>query len=267
MTCEYLATVDVGDKGCRGLAVNQDATVLAVSNVGTAKIATFSLSNGSRMREFGAKGSGPGQLMYPQKLCFSPRTGHILIADKSNKRVQEVTLQGSFVREVIVGEQVYGVAASSELLLVDADTKKLLLFDLHTGTLVRSVGEYGLSPGRIDGAYGFRFTPDGLHIIVAERNTRRLSKFAVNGDFVHCFGMDVVTKPFDVDFSEGGEMLVVDEGSNCVHVFTPDGSTRLKTIGSEGGEPGQFSSPTALTIRGGKLYVLDNNSPRVQSYT
>lgn len=61
---------------------------MAVADAAVHSIAVYNVSHGARQAEFGSYGSGPGQFNYPRKLCFSPRTGNILVADSDNQRVQ-----------------------------------------------------------------------------------------------------------------------------------------------------------------------------------
>ena len=59
---------------------------------------------------------------------------------------------------------------------------------------------------------------------------------------------------------------MADYGNHRICVFSADGSMLLRSWGSEGTGDGQFKYPTALAVRGSRLYVLDNSSPRVQVF-
>lgn len=85
----YVRTLTIRDsKGNRGLAINPDCSAMAVSNDSTHSISVYRLPAGDLSHEFGEQGNGPGQFCSPQKLCYSPRTGNLLIADAGNHRVQ-----------------------------------------------------------------------------------------------------------------------------------------------------------------------------------
>lgn len=87
--CAVITTISVPDrKGNSGLVISPDGALMAVSNSGTHKVAVYSLPDGALQAEFGGKGIGPGQFDHPLKLCFSLRSGNLLIADSRNKRVQ-----------------------------------------------------------------------------------------------------------------------------------------------------------------------------------
>lgn len=120
--------------------------------------------------------------------------------------------------------------------------------------------------GELCGSCGIRFSPDGGHILVAESSNKRLSLFTLAGEFVRRVGVPTLKFPTDVDFAPSGDMVVVDQEKHRVSLFPPDGSTMIRTFGSEGSSPGQFLRPTALAMQGGLLYVLDLASARVQVF-
>lgn len=174
----------------------------------------------------------------------------------------------TFGPEVLDGD-VIAVAASADMFAVcvwsDA-APQLLLFDVVSGTLIRSFGLEGPGEGRLSGNEGCRFTPDGCHILIAERNNNRLSLFTLTGDFVRCVGTGCLSSPTDVDFAPNGDILVVDSLNHRICVFSSDGSTLLRTIGGQGTGVGQLLYPYTLAVYGDALYVLDRTSARVQVF-
>ena len=70
------------------------------------------------------------------------------------------------------------------------------------------------------------------------------------------FGIIVATV-----FDSEGNLHVVDEGARRVVVIGPDGS-HVRTVGTQGEGPGEFSSPTAAaTLDDGSLVVWDFSLP------
>ena len=77
------------------------------------------------------------------------------------------------------------------------------------------------------------------------------------------------SSPWDVAFSDDGEMFVAVYGYHCVEVMNKQG-TLLRTIGNNGTSGAgnlQFSSPSAIAIRGNVVYVTEDNNHRVQKFT
>lgn len=174
-----------------------------------------------------------------------------------------MTLAGVHVRSI--GEGVMNAMVSR--MAVNADTiaaslqegtqHVVWMFDLTSGDLIRSFGERGDADGQIGYPGGMRFTPDGRHLLMADQRNKRLSLFTLAGAFVRSIGVPVgaIKSPGEVAFASNGDILVA--GLHRVCVFSRDGSTLLRSFGSEGVSPGKFSSPHALAVLGDKLFVLD----------
>lgn len=168
--------------------------------------------------------------------------------------------------DVLTG-QAYGIAANGDILAVGTRSGKVFMFDMRSGDLLRSFGKKGSAKGQIKDIVGLRFTPDGGHILITEASNDRLSLFTLAGVFSRCIGDGILDSPYDVELAPNGDILVADWDHNRICVFRSDGSSLLRSIGSEGEEPGQFSWPIALALHRGYLYVLDNNSSRVQMFS
>ena len=50
---------------------------------------------------FGGEGSGPGQFKEPVGVAVNDETGDVYVVDKGNKRVEEFTASGTFVKAVL----------------------------------------------------------------------------------------------------------------------------------------------------------------------
>lgn len=118
----------------------------------------------------------------------------------------------------------------------------------------------------IAGIRGVRFTPDGAHLLFAERNAKRVSLFTSAGAFVRCIGVGKLSQPCEVELTPSGDILVADCGRHRVFVYSPDGATVLRAFGGEGVSDGKFKLPVAMAMHGDALYVLDCDSPRVQVF-
>jgi len=237
-------------------------------------ITVYSTVDGSETVSFGGRGTGPGQFNQPSKLCITPRDT-LLVADRGNQRVQEVTFSGVHIRDIGVGVfrgDIWGIACNEQHIAVtkfgsSTLPNRILVFNYSTGELLRQFAALGRGDGQIGLSSGVRFTPDNQHIIVADTYyNRRLSMFTVDGVFVKHIGMGVLRAGWcDVDFTADGRIIVADCGNNRVCIFAADGAMTL-SWGTEGTSDGQFKYPTALAVSGDKLYVLDANSARVQVF-
>ena len=77
------------------------------------------------------------------------------------------------------------------------------------------------------------------------------------------------TSPWDVALTEDGHLAVAEYGYHTVSLYNVNGR-RIYSFGnrgSPGSADGQFSSPTAVAIRGDVMYVCENNNNRVQKFS
>ncbi len=161
------------------------------------------------------------------------------------------------------------IALHGDTLAVDTTSCTIQLLSYASGALIRNFGCKGSGSGQIGRqCEGLCFTPDGLCIVVAECDNKRLSMFRVcDGGFVKHIGAGVVADGFkDVQFAPNGELLVADHNNHRVCVFSADGDTLLRTWGTRGCADGQFEKPAALELVDSKLFVLNFCSARVQVF-
>ena len=258
-----------------GLAISPDGVNMGVSH-GNHTLSVYSLPGGEHIRTFGCEGTGKGKFNCPAGLCFSA-TGNILVAEYSNKRVQEVKLTGGHVRFIgvdVIDDRISGIAANTELIVVvkvgGTSNSRIMMFDAVTGAFVRAFGDYGDAPGQLMKiCSGVRFTPDSRHIIVAEssgEDDARLSVFTLAGEFVRCIGEERLMVAHDVEFADNGDVIVCDYRADVVCVYSADDSTLLRQWGGEGDADGMLTCPMALAMHDSQLYVLDGGSQRVQVF-
>lgn len=182
--------------------------------------------------------------------------------------LQELTLAGAHVRTIgegVIDGRASSIVANTELIVVgtDSSTKQVLVFDATSGALKYSFGDQGTAEGQLFECVAVQFTPDGAHILVAdygslESEIQHLSLFTLAGAFVRRIG--TLKRPVDIDLSPSGDILVADRDNKRICLFTSDCTVCLRSIGSSS----LFSKPRSLAMRGGQLYVLDQNTAHVQ---
>ena len=268
----YQIRVDIANKV--GMAVSPDEKYMVVADYGEGHcLVVYSLPDGEIVRKIGGPGSGssPGMFQNAGKLCFTPQ-GTLLCSDYGSGRIQELTLEGEHVRTYNINcGYTVALSAAGDTMAVGncrGSANAIEVYERATGKLIISMGPSGSEPGHIGSqCEGLRFTPDGLHILACEHYNRRLSLFTLEGKFVRHIGDKLVSNGYkDVDFTAAGEIILADYNNNRVCVFSADGSELLRAWGSSGTGNGEFNCPTALSVRGSRLYVLDRNNPRVQVF-
>ncbi len=197
------------------------------------------------------------------------------MCESINRRVQEVNLAGRHVRYLgagVIEGGVECVATTDAAVFVGTASRSsgaaqhVWVFDAVSGLCTRRFGEPGSEPGFLNSCLGIRCSPDGMRIALAEFSNRRLSVFHSNGTYEFTCGAGRMKGPADVLFSRGGDLIAADPSSHCVFVFSAVDGALVHELGQHGSGPGQFQSPIALAVHGSALYVVDENSARVQVF-
>lgn len=264
---EHVLSYAMVDGAKYGLALTPDSVHMLVTCFSDHKLRVYALQpTFSLVRTIGGWGSGPAQFKGPVKLRWTPGDS-IMVCDSWNHRVQEVTLDGDYVREIPITDA-WTIDIFEDTVAIGTGVCTVVLFAYSTGLKLLTIGEPGSGPGQI-GSYGegIRWSADGSRLIVCEYYNKRISVFTATGEFVKFIGIGVVSDGSkDVIVAPNGELLVADFNNNCMYVFDSEGDTLLRQWGRKGDAPGEFQRPTALALLGKQLLVLDFDSPRVQVF-
>jgi sugar lactone lactonase YvrE len=178
--------------------------------------------------EWGAYGTGPGQLVWPNSMVLDPH-GRLLISDEWRHDVQCFS---------------------------------------QDGVLLASWGGPGTEDGRFNRAAGIAFDSEGNVIVVDAGNHRLqkfdpqghfVKKWGSFGS-----GAGQLNMPWGVAVDAADQVWVSDWRNDRLQVFDADGR-HLATIGSSGTEDGQFHRPAGISIDGdGHIIVADWGNERVQ---
>jgi hypothetical protein len=188
-------------------------------------------------------GPAAGHCAIPRGIATSPTTGHLYLADQSNRRIDELTAWGEFVKAWGKG--------------VKNGAPELQVCTGETGCQAGQAGSEG-------GAYG-SFGPEGVAvdsaggIYVVDTASHRIQKFDSEGHFVLMFGAKVNKTKVEAAAPAAQQNLCpVDPGDVC-------------QAGVTGTGPGEFSdwpisNPTTADPpgSGAKVYVGDQG--RIQEF-
>lgn len=143
----------------------------------------------------------------------------------------------------------------------------VLVFDA-SGAYRGSLGE-----GLLVDPSGICATADDC-IVAADRDTHQVLKLDAEGNVLLRLGEAGVARlhapfnhPTGVAVAPNGDILVADGyGNSCVHRFSADGRL-LRSWGSPGAAPGQFSIPNGVWVDGeDRVYVADRDNNRLQVF-
>ncbi|MCO6439209.1 MAG: hypothetical protein J5J06_19125 [Phycisphaerae bacterium] len=178
--------------------------------------------------------------------------------------------RGAFESFILGEEQVsrrainkpYGIAARDGAVYV-CDTKGLALckLDFKNGVFTQ-LGIRG--QGRLKKPINVEIDPLGYKFVV-DTSRKQVVVFGPDDQYVAAHNVPEPCRPVDIAL-HGNELYVLDnDDTPQIVVMNRSDGTVLRTLGSGGGEPGQFRIPNSLDIdKDGNIYVSDTHNWRIQ---
>jgi tripartite motif-containing protein 71 len=201
----------------------------------------YSLS-GKELAQWGGHGSGPGQLIHPDKLAMDT-DGNIYVTE-------------------IGGGPIVGTEANNRIQKFSA-----------TGESLARWGSFGSAPGQFSNPIGIGVDQQG-DIYVSEEAGNRVQKLSATGQPLSEWGTlgsgpGQFNVSYDLALDAGGNVYVSEPGpfspgNDRIQKFSPTG-VPLAQWGGHGDGPGKFQDPTGLAIdKGGDIFVVDSGNNRIQ---
>lgn len=255
----------------RGLHVQQSPFTVTVRH------ARNYCALGLMLFSFGSEGVNDGKLCRPWGICCD-KDGHIIVADRSNNRIQVFNADGSFSHKFGTPGQLpgqfnrpAGVAADhhGRVIVSDKDNHRIQIFTLQ-GWFVQKFGERGSKNGQFHYPWDVAVNDEG-QIVVSDTRNRRVQLFGPSGTFLNKFGYDgIFWKQFDsprgVTFNHEGHVIVTDFNNHRVLIIERD-FQQARFFGSGGTENGQFLRPQGVTVdHEGHIVVTDSKNHRIQVF-
>ena len=232
-----------GQIGGVATAANGDVYVVDTgSTLGGSLIEEFG-SKGEFIREWGKKGSGAGEMFEPESIAAAgggPEVGDIYVADSRNRRVDEFTSEGKFIRA-------WGWAVIKE-------TPTKHEFQICTTITVCQEGEpHGEDGGGFETPTGVAVDPSSGDVYVSDPMTNDfalpIQKFSPNGNFIGTVGLSeglhgpgaagTFNEPTALSTDSSGDLYVVEVGNERVQELSKEGKfIRLWGRGVHKGESG-----------------------------
>lgn len=227
--------------------------------------------------QFGSEGESDGQLCRPWGVC-TDKDGNIIVADRSNNRIQIFDSKGNFRFKFGSAGSRNGqfdrpagvcVDNQSRIIVADKDNHRIQIFKMD-GTFVLKFGERGSKNGQFTYPWDTAANSEG-RILVSDTRNHRVQLFSPDGTFINKYGFEgPLWKHFDsprgVAFNHEGHMVVTDFNNHRLLVIHQDFQT-ARFLGSEGSNNGQFLRPQGVAIdHEGNIIVADSRNHRIQIF-
>jgi DNA-binding beta-propeller fold protein YncE len=137
-----------------GMCLSPDETILAIA-CGCGNCIKLVRVDGSEAPRTigGERGSGDGQLDSPCDVCYHGDGRHLVVADRHNHRVQVLSTDGTFVRQMTLGAHADAVAVDATGNIIAATEKYVKVFSSEGRRLHDRLGGHvtgGVGIGGVD---------------------------------------------------------------------------------------------------------------------
>lgn len=228
---------------------------------------------------FGGEGGDDGQFLRPWGICCD-RQGRIIVADRSNNRVQVFRPDGTFLfkfgsqgSEPGQFDRPAGIAADAQgrIVVADKDNHRVQVFSAD-GTFVMAFGEMGSRNGQFNYPWDVDVNAAG-QIVVTDTRNHRIQLFSPEGKFLQKYGWEgsaSMWKHFDtprgVCFTKENYVIVTDFNNHRLVVVEPS-FRNARFLGTEGCGPKQFQRPQGVAVdQDGNILVADSRNNRLQVF-
>ncbi|UJR15440.1 hypothetical protein I4U23_002383 [Adineta vaga] len=230
--------------------------------------------------EIGGEGDQEGKLCRPWGICCDNQS-NIIVADRSNNRIQIFNKHGQFLRKFGTQgnrpgqfDRPAGVAFDKQLnriIVTDKDNHRIQVFTSN-GEYIFKFGEKGTKPGQFNYPWDVAVSSSSSQILISDTRNHRIQLFSKDGLFLRKYGFDgPIWKQFDsprgVVFTHAGHIIVSDFNNHRL-LFISSDFQNARFLGSEGSGNGQFLRPQGVDIDAeGNIIVADSRNYRVQIFS
>ncbi|KAJ8881480.1 hypothetical protein PR048_017961 [Dryococelus australis] len=228
---------------------------------------------------FGKEGGEEGQLLRPWGVCCD-RLGNIIVADRSNNRVQVFRQDGMFLfkfgskgSESGQFDRPAGVTtdAQGHIVVVDKDNHRVQVFS-SIGKYLYKFGARGYQNGQFNYPWDIAVNADGLMVVSDTRN-HRIQLFTSKGLFLSKFGFEQqpmwrhFDSPRGVCFNHNGDITITDFNNHRLVTIDTKFRHNACFLGAPGSGQKQFCRPQGVVVDDeGHIIVADSRNNRIQIF-
>ena len=232
---------------------------------------------GEKIRTFGTKGSGEGQLNVPHGIAVD-RDDNIYVADNYNHRIQKFTPTGKFIAAVgnrgsnhLQFKHPAGICfnqRNNNLYVCDECNHRIQVLSTDL-IFVRYFGSKGSGNGQFQNPLYAAFD-DANNLYVTDCNNHRVQVLTADGQFLRAFtnkaNGEQLQYPLAIAIDSSNTVYVSERDRHCGSVFTSKGEY-INSFGTNGAEEGQFNGVKGLSVdQNDSIIVSDYNNGRLQIF-
>ena len=139
------------------------------------------------------------------------------------------------------------------------------VYETHYATChtpVVATGKKGVAPGELNDPLGVAIHEETHQIFVADHDNHRVEIFSETGEFFHQLGVGQLSRPWGI--ATHGDSVYVSCWDHTVSKFSLTELCRVRRIGGEGSDNGQFKFPHQLTTDPiGCVFIVDYANNRI----
>ncbi len=183
--------------------------------------------------QFGGEGSDDGKVCRPWGVCCS-QEGYILVANRSNNRVEVFSGDGQFRYKFGSSGKLNGqfdrpasvcCDSMNRVVVADKDNHRIQIFNIR-GEFIRTFGERGSKVGQFNYPWDVACNSKD-EILVSDTRNHRIQLFTPSGEFLTKYGFEgAMWKHFDsprgVCFTPGDAAVVTDFNNHRLLVINPN---------------------------------------------
>ena len=123
-----------------------------------------------------------------------------------------------------------------------------------------------------DGQYKISYLPQnrGPHYLHIRVGDKHISGSPFSLSVITTTPTNIITgvnKPWGLALDNQGQLVVVENGGNCVSIFSSSGK-KIRSFGSHGSGPGQLGRPCGIALSStGDIMVADQDNKRIQVFS
>lgn len=253
----------------------QSADGVALDSHGSVYISD---SGNHRVTEFDATGTYVNQFARPESdlggLAIDS-SDTIYVTNHNKDRVEvfgsNTTYSHMFGDPSMLAKPADSILGSDGALYVsDSSFGNIKVYDVATGTVLRTIGSYGSGDGMLNNPKGVAFDGSG-YLYVVDSGNSRIEKFDRSGGYLNQFGVQgsgdgQFDEPSAIAIDASDHIFIADSYNNRIQKFDANG-TYLSQFGTTGNGNGQFDSPSDIALDTfGNIYVVDQNNYRIQKF-